>query len=405
MTESTGVVLILEDDPGVARLQQRRLERAGYEAHLAATAAEARRVLESTKIDLLLLDYRLPDAPDGLQFYQELKTGGKDLPVIMVTGQADDRTVVTALRAGVRDYVTKSAEYLDYLPEAVGRVLDQERTARARQQAEDELRRANERLEAALSEVRATTQQLWQAAKLASVGEMAASLAHELNNPLGTVSIRLESILDRMPLDDPNRPALKVIEAEVERMARLIENLLQFSRKETDQVSSIDVEAEARTTADLAEHHLRRRQIALHFDVLHPLPLILADRLKLRQLFLNLFTNAADAMSNGGTLTVRLFTIPDPDAPLELVIEVIDTGVGIAEDVLPRVMDPFFTTKEAGKGTGLGLAICRRITHDHQGTIVLASELGKGTKVQITLPLANPLHRGVECNPVIRAPR
>lgn len=393
-TEPAEVVLIVEDEPGVAQLQRRRLERAGYQVRLAAGTAEARAALAAGDVGLMILDYRLPNNPDGLAFYRALKADGVAPPVILVTGYPDDRTVVEALRAGVRDYVTKSPEYLDYLPEAVRRVFEQERNARERRRAEEALRQTNRKLECTLAEMRAqaeelaaTTQQLWQAAKLATVGEMAASVAHELNNPLGTVSLRLEAALARTPPGDPRRPALEVIEGEVDRMARLVGNLLQFSRQAPDQVSTVRLPDEVTRTSELAEPHLRRRGVKTAFEFAADLPPVLADRMKLRQLFLNLYTNAADAMPRGGTLTTRLFPRPDPPGPAEVVVEVADTGVGIPAESLPRVMEPFFTTKDEGKGTGLGLAICRRIVHGHQGTIRIDSEVGKGTTVRITLPV------------------
>jgi signal transduction histidine kinase len=394
--EPAEVVLIVEDESGVAQLQRRRLERAGYQVRWAADTTDARAALAAGDVGLMVLDYRLPDAPDGLAFYRELKADGIATPVILVTGYPDDRSVVEALRAGVRDYVTKSPEYLDYLPEAARRVFEQERNARERRRAEEALRQTNRMLEHTLTEMQAqaeelatTTQQLWQAAKLATVGEMAASVAHELNNPLGTVSLRLEAVLARTPPGDPRRPALEVIEGEVERMARLVGNLLQFSRQAPDQVSTVYLADEVTRTSELAEPHLRRRGVAVAFDFAADLPPVLADRLKLRQLFLNLYTNAADAMPHGGTLTTRLFPRHDPPAPAEVVVEVTDTGVGIPPEHLPRVMDPFFTTKDEGKGTGLGLAICRRIVHGHKGAIHIDSEPGKGTTVRITLPVVH----------------
>jgi PAS domain S-box-containing protein len=257
--------------------------------------------------------------------------------------------------------------------------------------ASEEIQALNRELEARVrartADLASTTQQLWQAAKLATVGELAASVAHELNNPLGTVSLRLEGVLARTRPDDPLLPALQVIEGEVERMARLIANLLQFSRTAEDQVSTVALPDEVARTAELIEHHLRRRQVGTAFDFAPNLPTVIADRQKLRQLFLNLYTNAADAMPHGGTLTTRVTAETGSDGRPMLVIEVTDTGVGIPPDVLSRVMDPFFTTKEEGKGTGLGLAICRRIVHDHQGTIRLSSEVGKGTTVRVSLPL------------------
>lgn len=136
----TETILIVEDDPGVARLQERRLRRAGYEVVTAATAAEALAALEQQHVDLMLVDYRLPDQVNGLELYSQLKATGRELPVILVTGFSDDATVIAALRAGVRDYVTKSPEYLDYLPEAAARVLRQVRTEK--QLAESQARLA-----------------------------------------------------------------------------------------------------------------------------------------------------------------------------------------------------------------------------------------------------------------------
>jgi PAS domain S-box-containing protein len=238
-------------------------------------------------------------------------------------------------------------------------------------------------------EVRAMTQQLWQAAKLASVGELAASIAHELNNPLATVSLRIESVLARTPADDPRRRALEIVEQEAKRMAELVANLLQFARRGDGQISTVDIRQEVAKAVDLIHHHVRKRLISVVQEFAPDTPTIYADRQKLRQVFLNLLTNASDAMPEGGTLT--LLTAPatlDNGKPAVL-IEVADTGAGIPAENLERIMEPFFTTKEEGKGTGLGLAICRRVVEEHHGTIQIASEMGKGTTVRIVLPLKN----------------
>lgn len=253
-------------------------------------------------------------------------------------------------------------------------------TARQREQVLAELQAKTE-------ELRATTQQLWQAARLAGVGELAASIAHELNNPLGTVSLRIEGLLNKTPPDDPRRRPLEVIQGEVERMSNLVSNLLQFSRPGRDQISTVDVCDELIKTIELVSHHLKKRSIEVYTDFSPGLPPVHADRQQLRQVFLNLSTNAADAMPTGGRLTTRVKTGQLPDGRAAIVIEICDTGVGIPSELLSRVCDPFFTTKEEGKGTGLGLAICRRIIEQHQGRLVIESEVGKGTTVRIILPL------------------
>ena len=263
-----------------------------------------------------------------------------------------------------------------------------------RKQTEEALRDSNRRLEGALAalqargeEVKVMSQQLWQAAKLAAVGELAASIAHELNNPLATVSLRVESVLARTPADDPRRRPLEVVEQEVERMAGLVANLLQFSRRGQPRASTVDVGEDLARTLELVHHHLRNRRVRVVHDVAPGVPAIQADRQLLRQVFLNLLANAGDAMPDGGTLTLRVAPGSLEGGRRAVVVEFADTGTGIPPEHLPRVMEPFFTTKHEGKGTGLGLAICRRAVQEHGGAIHITSEVGKGTTVRIALPV------------------
>jgi PAS domain S-box-containing protein len=143
-----GAVLIVEDDAGVAALEQRRLERSGFAVLTAATAEEALRFLEENDVALMLLDYRLPGDVDGIDFFSRVKEAGYDLPVILVTAFSTEATVIRALRVGVRDFVSKSLDFLDYLPAAVGRVLDQVRTERQLAESQARLRASQERFEA-----------------------------------------------------------------------------------------------------------------------------------------------------------------------------------------------------------------------------------------------------------------
>jgi signal transduction histidine kinase len=238
-------------------------------------------------------------------------------------------------------------------------------------------------LQAKDEEIRAMSQQLWQTAKLATMGELAASIAHELNNPLATVTLRVEMLQGTMTPDAPQRRALEVIEQEVERMGQLVGNLLQFMRRGQQQVSTLDVREEIKCTLELIHYHLRNRHIAVVCQFAPDVPMVQADRLQLRQLFLNLFTNASDAMPQGGTLTLLVRTDP-PGQQIEIAIS--DTGMGIEAEDLPRVMEPFFTTKPEGRGTGLGLPICRRIVQEHQGALDIVSTVYEGTTVLVTLP-------------------
>jgi PAS domain S-box-containing protein len=261
-----------------------------------------------------------------------------------------------------------------------------------RKQAENDLKEANQSLELALKklqekseELASTTQQLWQASKLATMGELAASVAHELNNPLATVALRAEAALEDMPDEDPKRHALEVISQEVERMASLVSNLLVFSRRSHRLLSTLDLREELINSLDFIHYHLRSHKIEVVQDFSIDLPTVQADRQQLRQVFLNLITNAGDAMPEGGTLTVRS-RAGVMAGHTAVIVEFADTGVGVQTGDLPKLWEPFFTTKPEGKGTGLGLAICRRTVEEHRGTIEIETGPGKGTTVRITLP-------------------
>jgi signal transduction histidine kinase len=270
-----------------------------------------------------------------------------------------------------------------------------------RRAAEWALQETNRRLEHALAElrarndeVRAMTQQLWQAAKLASVGELAAGIAHELNNPLATVRLRIESVLAQTPEDDRRRRPLAIISQEAKRMGDLVGNLLQFSRHGADELSTVDVRDELLKTLELVQHHLRKRAVTVAQEFSPDTPALYADRQKLRQVFLNLLTNACDAMPQGGTLTLRSGPDTTAQGDAAVRVEFADTGVGIAPEHLEKVLEPFFTTKEEGKGTGLGLAICRRVVQEHSGTLQIVSAVGKGTAVRIVLPVTQGTNVG-----------
>jgi signal transduction histidine kinase len=373
-------VLILEDRPADAELMLHELRRAGFDPEWQRVETEADYLTHlQADHDVILADYSLPQF-DALRALLLLQERGLDIPFIIVSGTIGEELAVFAMKQGAADYLLK--DRLARLGQVVAQALEQKQLREAKRQAEEQYRLKSE-------EVTAMSQQLWQAAKLATVGELAASIAHELNNPLATVSLRVESLLAQVPEQDPKRRALEIIAQEVERMGHLVANLLQFSRRSQPQISTVDVREEITHTLDLISNHLRNRRIRVVQEFAPDVPMIHADRELLRQLFLNLLTNASDAMPQGGTLTIRVAAgVLESGAPA-LVMEFIDTGVGIAPDDLPKVLEPFFTTKPEGKGTGLGLPICRRIVQEHHGTFTIVSDVGQGTTVRIVLPMTN----------------
>ncbi len=241
----------------------------------------------------------------------------------------------------------------------------------------------------------ALEQEVQQAEKLAVVGQLAAGIAHQIGTPLNVISGSAEYLMMEGGPDRPRPQELEIIVAQTDRITRLIQQLLNFARPARLELRSIELNALLQEALELTEHQIAKGRIVIKTDFQPDLVPIIGDVNQLEQAFLNIIINAWHAMPQGGTLSLRTRSAPAGDsmrhfgragAPgIEAVIA--DTGTGIQPEHLPRIFDPFFSTKGVGKGTGLGLAISRRIVDDHHGSIEVASEVGRGTAFTIWLPV------------------
>jgi two-component system NtrC family sensor kinase len=230
------------------------------------------------------------------------------------------------------------------------------------------------------------------AEKLAAVGRLAAGVVHEINNPLATIAACAESLEKRSKEgafgDSPDaadlREYLGLIRDEAFRCKTITNGLLDFSRLRAGNRVQIDMAALIKSAARLVTHQNRGDNIQIVVESAANLPNVAADEGQLQQAVVALATNAIDAMPEGGTLTLRAFT-----AGSMVLVEVIDTGVGIPAENMTKIFDPFFTTKDVGRGTGLGLAVCYGILSEHGGRLDVRSNVGTGTTFTITLPMAS----------------
>ena len=222
-----------------------------------------------------------------------------------------------------------------------------------------------------------------QSEKLSAVGQLAAGVAHEINNPLAVILGFAQSIMGRLQESDPMHNPIKSIEREALRCRNLVQDLLTFSRQRKAGVALEAVVPTIEGAMNLVETQARVKSIVVRRDFSSDVPLIQADRTQIQQVIINLCTNAFDAMPSGGTLTVQV-----RGQKTHVEIRVTDTGTGIPADIQGRIFEPFFTTKEVGKGTGLGLSLVYEIVKNHQGTIDLETEAGKGTTFIVRLPAA-----------------
>ncbi|MDZ7316592.1 MAG: ATP-binding protein [candidate division KSB1 bacterium] len=260
------------------------------------------------------------------------------------------------------------------------------------EQIQRRLASSNRRLKKSLESLKAAQEQLLQSAKLASVGKLAAGVAHELNNPLGGILLYANILLKKLE-DHPSAVEIKQIAAEAERCRHIVQGLLEFSRQAGLHCQAVSIQEIIESTLKLINEQAIFRNIEIKKFYNEHLPPVYADRLQIQQVLLNLFVNAAEAMNSKGVLTIAV----REDKPAKRVyVSVQDTGTGMSKKVQEKIFDPFFTTKPVGKGTGLGLAIVYGIIKRHHGDIRVESRIGKGSTFTFYLPTADsPVAAGV----------
>ncbi|HEX4772728.1 MAG TPA: ATP-binding protein [Bryobacteraceae bacterium] len=224
---------------------------------------------------------------------------------------------------------------------------------------------------------------LVQADKLSSIGLLAAGVAHEVNTPLAVISTYAQMLAKQVSGDEQKSKLLEKIAKQTFRASEIVNSLLNFSRTSPTEFVDLDLNRVLRETIGLVEHQFEKTGIVVRVDLAESLPYVRGNAGKLQQVFLNLFINARDAMSSGGTLKVRTWA----EGTLAH-IEISDTGQGIPSENLTRIYDPFFTTKGAKKGTGLGLSITYGIVQEHQGAIEVDSVVGQGTTFRLEMPIS-----------------
>ncbi len=229
-------------------------------------------------------------------------------------------------------------------------------------------------------------EQLQQREKLSSIGLLAAGVAHEVNTPLTGVSSYTQMLLGMLPETDPKHALLQKVRRQAERATNIVNNLLNFSRTgSATEFGQVDIHRVLDDTLQLLEPQLRSSQIEIVREYKEDQPLVFGNSGKLQQIFTNLLLNARDAIPNGGRIKIATSN-DDNDS---LVIEIADSGIGIAPENVAKIYDPFYTTKGVGRGTGLGLAVSYGIVQEHSGHISVESMPGRGTTFRISLPTSD----------------
>ncbi len=318
---------------------------------------------------------------------------GSAKPFILVDEPARDRTFSDLPGIGE----IKCALFLPLMEEnKPAGLININRTQEGEYFTEDDLQRAkifgslvnlalrNSNLYRQLQE---TQSQLIQAEKMSALGQLAGGLAHEINNPLSGILGLTQLVLENTDKTSQNFTDLKDIEKAVFRCKKIIVSLLSFARQEKTRMEPVSINEVIEETLTLCARQLELKSVRITREFTQGLPMVNGDHQQLMQVFLNLFTNARDAMPDGGELAVGTSLLKDPAGRELLMATVSDTGTGIKPEILASVFDPFFTTKPVGKGTGLGLSVCLGIINRHNGTIKAHGRQGSGTTFTLGLPV------------------
>ncbi|MGZ9038805.1 MAG: ATP-binding protein [Burkholderiales bacterium] len=404
------IVLVVDDEPIARRLAVKVLGQAGLRTEVAENGESALCAFARAQHDAVLLDVMMPDIY-GFEVCERLRAlpGGATTPVLMMTALSDTASIERAYESGATDFITKPIHW-PLLGHRLRYMLRAACAEQALRQSIDELRQTNEQLQE-------TRTQLLQSEKMASIGQLAAGVAHEINNPIGYVKsnfgsldtylsqlfeviqiyqdeeafiidpaalARITGVRQSVDLEFLSKDVFALLKESregISRVGKIVQDLKDFSRVGAgDEWGWANLHEGLETTINIVNNEIKyKAQLMKEYG---ELPEVECLPSQLNQVFLNLLVNAAHAIDTQGTITISSAVHGD-----EVWIEVADTGKGIAPEHLNRIFDPFFTTKPVGKGTGLGLALSYGIVQKHHGRIEVQSELGHGTTFRVCLPI------------------
>jgi signal transduction histidine kinase len=371
MTETR--LLLVDDETHFRSPLKKRLQKRGFTVFEAGNGDECQDLMQKESVDVVVLDVKMPGM-SGIEVLAWIREHFAKTEVILLTGHACAADGVEGIKIGAFDYLTKPVEF-DHLVQKINQAIEKRRR-------EDEKKQEAEfkaRME----------QQMVATERLASLGTLSTGIAHEIDNPLAIIrecAEYMRLLLSKtdaaaMPRKKDFENAIAKIETAIDRARRITHQLLGFVRQPETVFAETDLKVLISETVEFINKEAQNKKIEIVQDFENAGGIIWSDPYAIRQVLINLITNALAAVDSGGKITV---SARETEALAE--ISVADTGTGIPKENLEKIFEPFFTTKPPGKGTGLGLYVTSGIVERLGGKIDVSSRVGKGTVFQVTLP-------------------
>ncbi len=386
--ENNGTILVIDDEKPILDITAIILKDRGYEVYTAIDAVAGLEMMESVRPELVLLDYMMP-CMDGLSALKEIRKRHPDSYVMMFTGKGSEEIAVELMKAGASDYVLKPFRNQD-LVDRIENILRIRRVElknrdllREREILLAEIAAWNRELEARVEEKTTALQkaqsEIVQAEKLATLGYLSAGMAHEIRNPLNSIALFIQLL--RNVLEDPEKNEyINKCLKEIDRIDGILQGLLDAAKRPRFEIGEVWINSIIDSTLEIFRPQLEHHKIEVVRDYRRIPPAIRANSLEIEQIFTNLFLNAIHEMPSQGRLAVQL------DHGEHIInIRVSDSGGGIPAEHLPRIFDPFYTTKK--NGLGMGLAVVLRIVKTYDGKIEVEKSDDSGTTFRICFPV------------------
>ncbi len=364
-------ILVADDDREIRRVLGFIL-RSEFDVTIVENGEKAiEKVRQGIEYDVVSLDLQMPGR-SGVETLKEIKQLDPALEVLIMTAHSDVESAKKALKWGAYDYIDKpfkNETYRETIRKGVGR---RQKTLTA---------------ENAIEQLEFVKVQLKESEKFAVIGQLIAGVVHELNNSLNSV-IGFSDLLmmDVFPPEE-TREYIKNINTGAKLCLKPVQKLLGFARRQNPEREPISVNEIINSTLDLKQHDFKVDQIEVTKQLADSMPYTIADLYEIQQVFLNIITNAHHAMKARND--IRMLTVESESNESAIRISFKDTGMGVPKENLQKIFEPLFTTKEKGVGTGLGLSVCYDIIKDHNGSIYVASDPGRGTCFVIELPIVS----------------